>query len=305
MGTPEFAVPSLRHLILEEDVICVVTQPDRPKGRGRVMSPPPVKTLALDNDIPVFQPEGIKGQDFLGELKRLNPDIIVVVSYGNILPESILHLPQFGCINVHASLLPKYRGAAPINRAIIRGEKITGITTIQMDKGMDTGDMLLQESIPIEDGDDAGTLYNKLSILGARTLKETLALLKCGKLNAVPQDHSKATYAPLLKKKDGEILWENDAEKISNFIRGMNPWPGAYTFYKGKRIKILRAVSLDRDTGLNAGTIEHVSGEGINVSTGKGILRVLTLQTEGKRPMEVSDFIQGFKIEAGEGFERG
>ncbi len=303
MGTPDFALPSLKTLIDTEEVVAVVTQPDRPRGRGMVLTPPPVKELALKHGIPVLQPSSLKGEDVVKEIGSYRPDLIVVVSYGKILPKAILDLPPLGCINVHASLLPKYRGAAPINWALINGEKETGITIMQMDEGMDTGDILLQKAISIDEDDDAESLSEKLSLLGATLLKEAIALLKEGRLNPIPQDGAKATYAPPIKKEDGAIPWEWDAWKIRDFVRGMNPWPGAYTFWRGKRLKILKGVALGSGDG-EPGVVKAVSKEGIDVATGKGIFRITRIQPEGRKAMDVSDFIQGYRIHGGERFER-
>lgn len=303
MGTPEFALPSLEALIDSEEVVAVVTQPDRPKGRGKILTPPPVKGLALRYDIPVLQPLSLKDGDTIREISAYKPDLIVVVSYGKILPKTILNIPPYGCINVHASLLPKYRGAAPINWALINGEEETGVTIMEMDEGMDTGDIILQKAIPIEEDDDVESLSTKLSILGAELLKEALSLLKEGKLTSIPQDGAKATYAPMLKKEDGAIPWEWDAWKIRDFVRGMNPWPGAYTFWKGKRLKILKGMALGNGDGI-PGEVKAVSKEGIDVVTGKGLFRIKKLQPEGKRIMDASEFIQGYRIHGGERFER-
>ncbi len=303
MGTPEFALPSLRALIEKEKVVAVVTQPDRPKGRGKVLTPPPVKELAVAHGIPVLQPHSLRDGKTVAEIGSYRPDLIVVVSYGKILPKTILEIPPYGCINVHASLLPKYRGAAPINWALINGEEETGVTIMQMDEGMDTGDILLQRAIPIEEDDDVETLSRRLSLLGAELLVEAIDLLKEGRLSPVPQDGAKATYAPLLKKEDGLIPWTWDAWKIKDFVRGMNPWPGAYTFWKGKRLKILKGVPLNDGEG-EPGEVIRVSREGIDVATGKGVFRVQRLQPEGKKEMKASEFIQGYRIHEGERFGR-
>lgn len=304
MGTPEFALPSLRALIATEEVVAVVTQPDRPKGRGKALTPPPVKEVALKHHIPVLQPSSLRDEDVVREIGAYKPDLIVVVSYGKILPKTILEMPPYGCINVHASLLPKYRGAAPINWALINGEEETGITIMQMDEGMDTGDILLQKALPIREDDDVESLSRRLAVLGAELLKEAISLLKEGRLNPIPQNGAKATYAPMLKKEDGAIPWAWDAWKIGDFVRGMNPWPGAYTFWKGKRLKIIKGVALREGEG-EPGEIRAVSRDGIDVATGKGLFRIKRLQPEGKRVMEASEFIQGYRLHAGERFERG
>ena len=298
MGTPEFAVPSLRALVDSGDeVVAVVTQPDKPKGRGLEVAPPPTKVLAERHGIPVLQPAKIKTEEFFNELKKFNPDLICVAAYGKILPKNILDLPHYGCINVHASLLPKYRGAAPINWAIIRGEKVTGITTMKMDEGMDTGDILLKKEVPIEDEDTGETLSEKLSEIGARLLIETIRLLKEGQLNPIPQDHSQANYAPMLKKEDGKIDWQKSAEEIRNLIRGALPWPSAYTNLEGKLLKIYK-VRLAGGEGKPGEVIKSESGI-LRVATGKGALDILKLQIEGGKKLETQVFLRGRRIEEG------
>jgi len=298
MGTPEFAVPSLQALIESEDeVIAVVTQPDKPKGRGLEVAPPPTKVLAEKHGIHVLQPQKIKTDDFFNELKKFNPDLICVAAYGKILPKNILDLPPYGCVNVHASLLPQYRGAAPINWAIIRGEKITGITTMKMDEGMDTGDMLLKKELPIEDEDTGETLSQKLSHIGAALLIETIKLLKEGKLNPIPQDHSQATYAPILKKEHGKIDWEKPAEEIKNLIRGTLPWPGAYTTLGGKPLKIYRA-RVSEGVGKPGEVIKSDSWI-LKVATGKDALDILELQVEGGKRLKAEEFLRGRNIKEG------
>jgi methionyl-tRNA formyltransferase len=298
MGTPEFAVPSLRALIDSEDeVVAVVCQPDKPKGRGLEVVSPPTKVLAEKHCILVLQPQRIKTEEFFNELKELNPDLICVVAYGKILPKNILDLPTHGCINVHASILPKYRGAAPINWAIIRGERITGITTMRMDEGMDTGDMLLKREVPIDDEDTGETLSQRLSIIGAELLIETIRLLKEGKLTPVPQDHSQATYAPMLKKEDGKIDWRKTAEEIRNLIRGTLPWPGAYTTLEGKLLKVYKARVSEGD-GRPGEIIK--SGSGIlRVATGKDALDLLEVQIEGGKRLKAEEFLRGRRIKEG------
>jgi methionyl-tRNA formyltransferase len=298
MGTPEFAVPSLKALIESGDeVVAVVTQPDKPRGRGLEVTPPPVKILAQKYGIPVLQPQKIKTEEFLKQLEELRPDIICVVAYGKILPKGILELPRYGCINVHASLLPKYRGAAPINWAIIRGEKVTGITTMKMDEGMDTGDILLQREVPIEDEDTAETLSHKLSLTGAEVLIETLNLLKEGKLKPIPQNHSQATYAPMLKKEDGEIDWGKTAEEIKNLVRGTLPWPGAYTFLDNKILKVYK-VRVVEGQG-KPGEVIKSDKETLRVATGENALDILELQIEGGKRLDTATFLRGRKIREG------
>ncbi|TFG78406.1 MAG: methionyl-tRNA formyltransferase [Thermodesulfobacteriales bacterium] len=298
MGTPEFAVSSLKALIeSDHDVVAVVAQPDKPKGRGRKLAPPPTKALAEQHNIPVLQPEKVRTQEFLSQLQNLSPDLICVTAYGKILPKSILEVPPYGCINVHASLLPKYRGAAPINWVIVRGETQSGITTMLMDEGMDTGDMLLKKEIQIQDEDDAGSLSEKLSQLGAELLLETISQLQEGKLGPAKQDESLATYAPMLKKSDGEIKWENPASELWNLIRGMNPWPGTFTTLGNKSLKIFKATLIDGE-GSPGEVLESDPGV-LRVSTGEGALEILELQLEGGKRLDTKSFLAGRKIEKG------
>lgn len=296
MGTPEFAVPCLKALIESgEEVVSVVTQPDKPKGRGKMLTLPPVKGLSLKYNIPVLQPEKIKDETFINALRDLLPDIIAVVAYGKILPKTILNIPPKGCINVHASLLPKYRGAAPINWAIINGEKETGITTMLMDEGMDTGDMLLSERVEISDDDTADSLHDRLKYVGAALLIKTIKGLESGDLRPIKQDDSQATYAPMLKKEDGRIDWTMNGEEIRNLIRGLNPWPGAYTRWEGKQIKLFKG-TVAAGHGAEPGVITGVSQDGICVATGKGDLLITELQPENKNRMSAAEFIRGYRI---------
>ncbi|MDX2433931.1 MAG: methionyl-tRNA formyltransferase, partial [Desulfobacterales bacterium] len=257
MGTPAFAVPSLKALLDRgENVVCVVTQPDRPKGRGRKIMMPPVKELALKASIPFLQPESIRGDEFLAELRQYHPDIIGLTAYGNILPENIINLPPLGTINVHGSLLPKYRGAAPIQWALINGETETGITIMQMDKGVDTGDILLQEKLPIGPKDTAGSLSGKLAELGGKALGAALDLLRLDKLNPTQQDNNLASLAPLLNKKDGLVNWLHSAVQISCQIRGLDPWPTTYTTLSGKRLRLFSPKVADKSLCLGCSISE-------------------------------------------------
>lgn len=305
MGTPDFAVPCLQALIdAGKEIVAVVTQPDKPKGRGKLLAQPPVKGLALKHNIPVFQPEKIRDESFINTMRNFSPDIIVVVAYGKILPKAVLDIPPKGCINVHASLLPKYRGAAPINRAIINGEKETGVTTMLMDEGMDTGDMLLVEKVEIKDDDTASSLHDKLKEIGAVLLIKTIKAVESDTINPVKQDDREATYAPMLKKEDGRIDWTLKAEEIVNLIRGLNPWPGAYTRWEGKQIKIFKGSrAKGQGSREEPGKIIDVSQEGICVAAGKGDLIITELQMENKNRMNVSDFIKGHRIVKGQIFD--
>lgn len=297
-GTPEFAVPSLNALIeAGEDVVSVVTQPDRPKGRGRVISPSPIKELALKHGIPVLHPERIRDKVFIQGLKDLTPDIIIVVAYGRILPKEILEIPPLGCINLHASLLPRYRGAAPVNWAIIKGENETGVTTILMDVGMDTGPILLSERVIIGDEETAGELAGRLAGVGAGLLLKTIGGLRTGSIRPTPQDHTQATYAPMLKKEDGHIDWGKGAEDIRNLVRGMSPWPGAYTYWQGIRINIYKGRIKEDGIKDRPGTVLRASSDGIEVATGRGIFVITELQPEGRKRMEASEFLKGYRVE--------
>jgi methionyl-tRNA formyltransferase len=295
-GTPLFAVPSLNVLLeSQEEVVAVVTQPDKRKGRDRILSPPPVKELALRKGVSVLQPKSLKDLLFLDELYKLKPEMIVVVAYGKILPPQILELPPHRCINVHASLLPKYRGAAPIQWAIIKGEKKTGITTMLMDQGMDTGDILLQEETEVYDDDNSETLGKRLADIGGSLLIKTIQKVKEGSVRPVPQTGT-SSYAPPLKKEDGRIDWSNAAVGIFNFVRGMYPWPCAYCYLNGERIKITQAKALDGH-GI-AGRVEKAGGE-LLVGTGKGLISVIQLQPQGKRLMNAKEFLMGRRLEKG------
>ncbi len=299
MGTPEFAVPSLNALLSSKnEIAAVVTQPDKPSGRGKKLAPPPVKTAALNSGIRVLQPERIKDEAFVNTIKEINPDVIVVAAYGKILPKDIIQLPRYGCINVHASLLPKYRGAAPINWAIINGEKETGITIMQMDEGMDTGAILMQETVAISSNNTAGTLSNKLSESGAGLLIEGLNAIENGEIKAIPQDNSKASYAPILKKEDGQIYWTKGAEDIYNMVRGMDPWPGAFTYYKGELWRVWKVRHGDAGKG-QAGEILAADKDRIDVASKDSVISIIEMQPANKKRMAVSEFLRGNKVEAG------
>ena len=301
MGTPDFAAASLEALLQSDDVVVgVVTQPDRPKGRGQVLAPSPVKLLAQREGIPLLQPLKMKDPEFLQTLAGWKPDLIAVTAFGRILPPVVLSLPPRGCINVHGSLLPKYRGAGPIQWAIINGECETGITTMLMDEGMDTGAMLRQEAIPITADDTAATLARRLAALGGRLLVETIAQLKAGTLVPTPQDSSQATMAPLLKKEDGSIDWTLPAVTLANRIRGLAPWPGAYTAAPGgDRWTIWRAHALPGSTTKTPGTVVAVTNEAIHVATGEGVLALLELQPANSRRMAVAQYVAGHPIAVG------
>jgi methionyl-tRNA formyltransferase len=304
MGTPEFAVPSLKVLLDKgENVVCVVTQPDRPKGRGRKVLPPPVKEFAIQAAIPVLQPQRIRSDDFYADLCKFEPDIITLTAYGKILPGNIINLPPLGTINVHGSLLPKYRGAAPVQWALINGETETGITIMQMDEGIDTGDILLQDRIPIEPADTAGTLSVKLAALGGAALGKTLDLLRRDKLKPVKQDEKRASFAPLLKKEDGSVDWSQSATEISCLMRGLDPWPTTYTTLSGRRMRLFSPEVVDKHpcqkNFSEPGIVCRADRHGLLVSTGHGCLLIKEVQPEGSKRMDVHAYISGRPIQPG------
>jgi methionyl-tRNA formyltransferase len=302
MGTPEFAVPSLQVLLEGKDqVVGVVTQPDQPSGRGMAFHAPPVKVLAAAHHIPVFQPAKLRIPGVLEQLQAWQPDLIVVAAYGRILPTTILTLPPLGCINVHASLLPKYRGAGPIQWALANGETETGITIMQISEQMDAGDILLQKALPIAENDTGGSLHDKLARLGAEALQEVIRLLKAGQLTPRPQNEAEVTYAPLIKKEDGRINWNLDAVVIERRVRAFNPWPSAYTTLNGKLLKILAAQIEPSPRSFQAapGTIIEVTPVTVSVATGNGVLALLEIQLEGKKRLSVEEFLRGHPIELG------
>lgn len=302
MGTPEFAVPSLDMLVKEGyEVAAVVTQPDKPKGRGNKMTAPPVKEYALKAGISVMQPEKAKNPEFASALRKLQPDLLVTVAYGKILPKAVLDIPPLGCINVHGSLLPKYRGAAPIQWAVINGEKTTGVTTMLTDIGMDTGDMLVKREIEITDEMTAGQLHDILSAVGADVLRETLLMLENGSLVRIPQNSDEATYASMIEKETGRIDWTKPARSVYNLVRGTDPWPGAFTYYKGERMRVWKTRVLDSEAaGIRPGTICEVRKEGVKVSTGDGFIEIVELQFDSGKRMNVGDYLLGHKIDEGE-----
>jgi methionyl-tRNA formyltransferase len=306
MGTPDFAVPSLEALLQSEDqVVGVVTQPDRPKGRGQQLTPSPIKVLAQREGIPLLQPPKMKAPEFLEPLAGWKPDLIAVTAFGRILHPGILRMPPMGCVNVHGSLLPKYRGAAPVQWAVINGETETGITTMLMDEGMDTGAMLLQATLPIGPDDTAGSLAPRLAALGGRLLVETIRQLKAGTLKPVPQDHTKATMAPLLKKEDGAIDWTLSAAALANRVRGLSPWPGAYSFLNGERWTIWKASVLPGTGSTVPGTIVHVGSQSLQMATGDGLLEVTEVQPANSKRLTVAQYLAGHSVAAGARFDSG
>ncbi len=293
-GTPDFAIPSLKALIkAKENIALVVTQPDKLKGRGHILSYPPIKELALSEGIKVSQPTKINDEKFFKELNDIFPEFIIVVAYGKVLPPAIISIPQKGSINVHASLLPKYRGAAPIQWALLKGESVTGITTMFMNQGLDMGDVLLQQSIPIEETDNSQTLSEKLSLLGAGMLIETIRGLRDGNIIRLPQSGD-ASYAYQLKKSDGRINWHKNAKELFNFVRAMFPWPSAYTYLKNERIKIIKAKPLSGECPY--GIVKKASEGELIIGTGEGLLTIDELQPDGKKIMTASAFLSGRKL---------
>ncbi|MBU3178969.1 methionyl-tRNA formyltransferase [Clostridium estertheticum] len=300
MGTPEFSVPSLQSLINEFEVSAVFTQPDRPKGRGKKLAMSPVKQLATSCNIPVYQPLRIKNNDeMIDTIKNLKPEFIVVVAFGQILPKEVLDIPKYGCINLHASLLPKYRGAAPINWCIINGESTSGNTTMLMDVGLDTGDILLTNEVEITTDITAGELTDILSTSGAKLLVETINAVINNKIKPIKQEDSVSTYASKLDKKMASIDWECSNTDIHNFIRGLNPSPTAYTHYDNIVMKIYKSKIIKELSSKQAGCIIDVSKEGLKVSTGSGVLLIEEIQFPGKKPLKVKDYIIGNKIDVG------
>ncbi len=312
MGTPDFSVPTLESLIASRhEVIAVVTQPDKPKGRGKEVQMTPVKEKALEHGILVYQPVRAREASFVEEMRSLAPDVMVVIAFGQILSKELLDVPRLGCINIHASLLPKYRGAAPIQWAVINGDREPGITTMMMDVGMDTGDMLEKLVVPLEKKETGGSLFDKLSLLGGDLILSTLEKLEAGTLVRTPQNHDEATHVKKIDKAMGEIDWSMDAAAIERLIRGLTPWPSAYTHWNGKMLKIWDA-DVEQDcageiNGAGTGTAEErlpgqvltASGDSIRVQTGRGVLNIRSLQLEGKKRMDTASFLRGYPVEAG------
>ena len=298
MGTPDIAVPCLQKIIDEKyEILGVVTQPDKPKGRGKKLGMSPVKELAIENNIPVYQPVKARDKEFIDKIKSLNPDVIVVVAFGQILPKEILEIPKLGCINVHVSLLPKYRGA--INWVIINGEEKTGVTTMYMDEGLDTGDMILKTEVNLDENITAGELHDKMMNIGAETLKETLRLIEEGNAPREVQNHEEFSYAPIMNKSLGNIDFSKSAREIHNLVRGVNPWPSAYTTYNDVIMKVWKTKVLDEKSTKDVGTIIDVSKDGIKVSTIDNVLLIEEIQMPNKKRMLVGEYIKGNTIETG------
>ncbi|MBT2735484.1 methionyl-tRNA formyltransferase [Bacillus sp. ISL-7] len=301
MGTPDFSVPILQQLIKDGyDVIGVVTQPDRPVGRKKILTPPPVKVEALKHSIPVFQPEKIRQEEELEKILSLNPDLIVTAAFGQILPNKLLEAPKYGCINVHASLLPELRGGAPIHYAIMQGKQKTGVTIMYMVEKLDAGDILTSIEVPIAEEDNVGTLHIKLSTAGAKLLAETLPLLLEGRLTPKPQNNEEATFAANIKREQEKIHWTKSGEEIFNHIRALNPWPVAFTTLYGQVLKIWRAEKVSGQNVEVPGTIINIESDGFSVSTGnETAIKIIELQPSGKTKMMSEQFLRGSKISIG------
>ena len=311
MGTPDFSVGTLEALVeAGHEVVLAVSQPDKPKGRGKEMQFTPVKECALKYNIPVYQPRRVREAECIEELRKYNADIMVVVAFGQILPKEILEMAPYGCVNVHASLLPKYRGSAPIQWAIINGEEVTGVTTMQMDEGLDTGDMLLKTEIPIEEKETGGSLFDKLAAAGAKLCVETLEALQNKTVTPIPQGETTTAYAKMLDKQLGNIDWTKRAVEIERLIRGLTPWPSAYTDWNGKVMKIWDAevdfekVETVEIVEARPGTIVKVEKDAFYVQTGDGLLKVLELQIPGKKRMDAGAFLRGYQVKTGEMLKR-
>ena len=301
MGTPDFAASALDALIQAgHEISLVVTQPDKPKGRSKELMPSPVKVCALKYDLPVFQPVRIKRPEAIEELKKYEADIFVVAAFGQILSQEILDMPKYGSVNIHASLLPKYRGASPIQSVIIDGEEKTGVTIMQMDAGIDTGDMLYKKEVVIEDTDNFETLHDKLAVAGAEAIVEALPLLEAGKLVAEKQNEAESSHVTMITKEMGKLDFTKEAIVLDRLIRGMNPWPSAFTFYNGKQLKVWEAHVEDVEAGVAGGEVCEVTKNEIKVATGKGLLCITSLQLEGKKRMSTHDFLLGVKVSKGD-----
>ena len=305
MGTPDFSVGTLEALVEAGHEVClVVTQPDKPKGRGKEMQYTPVKEAALKHGIEVYQPRRIREAECVEKLRQYNADIMVVIAFGQIIPKEILEMVPYGCVNVHASLLPKYRGAAPIQWSIIDGEAVTGVTTMQMDEGLDTGDMLLKTEVPITAEETGESLHDKLAKAGAALCVETLAKLQEGSIVPEKQGESPTAYAKMLDKKLGNIDWTKSAIEIERLVRGLNSWPSAYTYWNKKVVKIWKASVTDENSNEQVGTVVKVEKDSFYVQTGNGLLKVLELQIPGKKRMDAGAFLRGYTIEPGEVFHQ-
>ncbi|MCF2640873.1 MAG: methionyl-tRNA formyltransferase [Lachnospiraceae bacterium] len=300
MGTPDFSVGILEEIIKAgHEVVLAVTQPDKPKGRGNTVQFPPVKETALTHGIEVYQPTKIRDAECVEYLRKYHADIMIVAAFGQILSKEILDMPRYGCVNVHASLLPKYRGAAPIQWAVINGEKVSGVTTMRMDIGIDTGDMIEKVEVPLDKEETGGSLFDRLAEEGAKLCVHTMSEIEAGRATYTKQDESEATHTSMIKKQFGKIDWTKSAVEIERLVRGLNPWPSAYTSLNGKTLKIWRTSVEEADSGAKAGTIVSLKKDEIAVQTGKGILLLQEVQLEGKKRMPVDAFLRGYQLEKG------
>lgn len=300
MGTPEIAVPCLEKLIEENhEIVGVVTRTDKPKGRGKKLAMPPVKEIAVKNDINVYQPKRARDEDFINEIRVLSPDLIIVVAYGQILPKEILEIPKYGCVNVHVSLLPKYRGSAPINWVIINGEEKTGVSTMYMDEGLDTGDIILQKEINLNDEITAGELHDKIMYMGADLLKDTVNMIESGNAPRTKQVDSESSYAPIMDKSLGKIDFSKSAKEIHNLVRGVNPWPSAHTNYDGETMKVWKTKITVEDSTKEPGTIVEVNKDGIKVCTKDKVILLEEIQMPNKKRVLVGEYIKGNTIKIG------
>lgn len=306
MGTPDFAVETLEAIVdAGHEVVLVVSQPDKAVGRSKALKYTPVKACAIEHGIEVYQPERVRRAECIEYLRGYQPDIIIVVAFGQIIPKEILDMPRYGCVNVHASLLPKYRGAAPIQWAVINGDEVTGVTTQRMDEGIDTGDIILKEEVILREDETGGSLFDRLAGVGARLCVETVEAIEAGTATYTPQDSSQATHTAKIHKELGSIDWSRDAESIECLIRGLDPWPSAYTRLAGKTLKIWKAKVIPGEQQAEPGCIVKVERERILVQTGNGLLALLEVQLEGKKRMPVEAFLNGFDVEEGTYFKRG
>ncbi len=297
MGTPDFAVGTLEEIIAAgHEVVLAVTQPDKPKGRGKTMQNPPVKECALQHEIEVYQPVKIREAECIEYLRKYEPDIIIVAAFGQILPKEILEMPKYGCVNVHASLLPKYRGAAPIQWAVINGDKVSGVTTMRMDAGLDTGDMIEKAEVVLAEDETGGSLFDRLSQVGAKLCVHTMQSIEEGTVTYTKQQESEATHVGMIQKQMGNIDWSQPAVVIERLIRGLNPWPSAYTKLNGKTLKIWRASVESGGDSKAAGKVIAVSKKELKVQTGDGILSLLEVQLEGKKRMSIEAFLRGYEV---------
>lgn len=304
MGTPDFAVGTLEEIIKAgHEVVLAVTQPDKPKGRGNAMQCTPVKECAVSHDIPVFTPKKVRESENIEYLRKFEPDIIIVVAFGQILPKAILDMPKYGCVNVHASLLPKYRGAAPIQWAVINGEEVSGVTTIRMNEGIDTGDMIAKREFRLAADETGGSLFDKLADLGAKLCVETMEMIEKGTAVYTPQNSEAATHTSMIHKEMGDISWNKSAVEIERLIRGLNPWPSAYTHLDGKTFKIWKAEIVSEGTEYNPGCIVKVGKNELWVQTGEGILSLQEVQLEGKKRMDIGSFLRGYPVKEGDFFQ--